>query len=75
MLFAQVHIPRRHRQPVGLTNDRHGNDARRDIEIGDHLPDEHQLLVILLTEVRAVRRHDLQQFEHDREHSGEVRWT
>src|SRR3954451_20891136 len=53
-LFAfdviEVAVARRHGQPVRLPDDRHADDLRVDVEVGDHLPDQHELLIILLAE-------------------------
>ena len=70
----EVAIARRHRQPVGFPHDRHPDDLHVDVEVGDHLSHQHQLLVVLLAEERPVRPHDLQQLQHDRQHAREMRW-
>ncbi len=72
---VEVAVARRHGQPVGFPHDRHADDLRVDVEVGDHLPDQHQLLVILLAEERAIGPHDLQQLEHDGQHTREMRWA
>ena len=71
---AEIAVARRHRQPVGFTHDRHADDRHVDVQVGDHLTDQHQLLVVLLTEERPVWPHDLQQLEHHGQHTREMRW-
>ena len=51
----------------------HPDDPHVDVEVGDHLADQHQLLVVLLAEERPVRPDDLQQLEHHGQHAREMR--
>ncbi|ETB06834.1 hypothetical protein P863_18285 [Mycobacterium avium subsp. silvaticum ATCC 49884] len=70
---VQVAVARRHRQAVGLPHGRHPDHLHVDVEVGDHLTDHHQLLVVLLAEEDSVGAHDLQQLAHDGQHAGEMR--
>ena len=71
---VEIAVARGHRQPVGLPHDRHALNLDAQVEVGDHLPDQRQLLVVLLAEVRAVGSHRVEQLEHDGQYPGEMRW-
>ena len=45
-----------------------------EVEVGDHLPDQHQLLVVLLAEEHPVGRTICSSLQHDGQHAGEMRW-
>ena len=68
----EIAVARRHRQAVQFAHDRHADDPGIDVEVGDHLPHQHQLLIVLLSEENSVRVHNLQQLEHHGQHAGEM---
>ena len=51
----QAHVPRRHRQAVGLAHRRAGDDLGGQREVERHPPDDPHLLGVLLAEVGALR--------------------
>jgi len=50
----------------------HADHGDVDVQVGDHLAYQDQLLVVLLTEEHPVGTHDLQQLAHHRQHAGEM---
>ena len=68
----QVAVARRHRQPIRFPHGGHPDHVDTNVEVGHHLPDHRQLLIVLLAEEDPVGAHDLQQLEHDRQHAGEM---
>ena len=69
---AEVDVAARQRQPVRLAHRLDADDLRAQIEVLGHQPDQRQLLVVLLAEVRAVGTHHVQELGHDGEDAGEV---
>ncbi|AAW75616.1 ATPases involved in chromosome partitioning [Xanthomonas oryzae pv. oryzae KACC 10331] len=60
----QILIARAHRQAIGLAHDAAAQDLDRKRQVGHHLPDHSQLLVILLAEGGHVRLHLIEQPRH-----------
>ena len=65
-------VPAAQREPILRTHCWADNDLRREAQVFDHAPDDHRLLRVLLPEICAVRREDIEQFCHDRCHAPKV---
>ena len=65
-LGREVDVPRRQREAVGLADGRVGDDLGRDREVARHLPDDEELLRVLLAEVRPLRADEVEQDRDDR---------
>ena len=65
LLGGQVDVARRERQAVRLADGRAGEDLRRKGQVAGHLADDHDLLGVLLAEVRALRADQVEQDRDD----------
>jgi len=65
LVTAEVRVPRRHRQSVGLAHDRAADDADVGVTLARHRLDHAQLLEVLLPEIRRVRLHDVEETRDD----------
>ena len=68
----QAAVPRAEGQAVGLADGRTGDDGGRQEERVGHPANEAQLLPVLLAEVGAIGRGNLQELEDDGQHAVEV---
>ena len=59
-------------QAVRFADRRTDADFARHVQVDTHPPDDQLLLEVLLSEIRDVRRNDVQQFQDDRRHPLEV---
>ena len=69
---GEVDVARRHGQAVGLADRRAGDDRRGDRQVARHLADDHDLLGVLLAEVRMLGADQSEQDRHDRGDAIEV---
>ena len=72
---VQAAVPRAERQAVGFADRRAGDDGGRQEEGVGHPAHETQLLPVLLAEVGAIGRGNLQELEDDGQHGVEVPGT
>ena len=72
LLRREVGVAAAHGEPVGLAHDRAAPDLDRHVEVGHQAPDHGELLRVLLAEVGAIRRRDLEQLHHHRRDAAEV---
>ena len=75
LLCAQIGIARGLRQTVRLTDDRAADDLNAHGQVEHHTADDRQLLCVLLTEERLIRRYDVEQLGNDRAHAAEMNRT
>ena len=69
---CEVDVPRRQREPVGLADRGTRDDLRPDREVARHLADDHDLLRVLLAEIRPFRADQIEQDRHHGRHAIEV---
>ena len=72
LLGREVRVAARHREPVGLPDERAAHDLDGEVEIGGHARDHRELLGVLAAEVRGARPGDREQLGHDRGDAVEV---
>ena len=72
LLVVEVAVAAGQREAVGLPLGLGAHDLDRQAEVGDHLPDQHELLVVLLAEDRDVGPDQAEQLGHHGEHAAEV---
>ena len=65
LLGREVDVARRQGEPVGLPDGRTGDDLGRDREVERHAPDDHDLLGVLLAEVRVLGADQVEQDRDD----------
>ena len=75
LLCAQIGIARGLRQTVCLTDDRAADDLNAHGQVEHHAADDRQLLCVLLTEERLIRRYDVEQLGNDRAYTAEMNRT
>src|SRR6266852_4723528 len=68
----QVSITRTACQPVLLANGRHSNNVDLEIEIADHAANDRELLKILFTKHRRIRRKNVEEFRDNGANSPEM---
>jgi hypothetical protein len=71
----EVAVAARHGQAVRLAHRRDGDDVDPEVEVGDHPPDEQQLLGVLLPEQRNLSAGQVQQLADHGEDAVEVAWS
>ena len=69
---GEVRVAARHREAVGLADERAADHLDRQVEVGGHAPDDRELLGVLAPEVGAARPDDREQLGDDRGHAVEV---
>ena len=72
LLVREIGVARREGEAVRVPLRRHPDDLDREAEFPRHLPDDEELLVILLAEYGHVRLHLLEQARHHRRHAVEM---
>ena len=72
LLRRKVRVAAAQGQPGLRADGRHAHDLHRHVQVGDHAPDDRQLLPVLLAEVRPGGLHQVQQFQDDRGDTREV---
>ncbi len=72
LLGGEVRVAGGQRQAVGFPHGRDALDPGVQVQLPHHPPDQDELLIVLLTEERQVRPHDVEQLQHHREHAVEV---
>ena len=63
---GEVRVAARHREPVGLADERAADDLDRQVEVGRHAAHHRELLRVLASEVGAARTDDGEQLGDDR---------
>ena len=69
---GQIFIARTHSQPIRLAHRRAGDDVGGQCQVDRHAPDDHDLLGVLLPEVRPIGAHEGEQDRDDRRDAFEV---
>ena len=69
---VEVRVAARHREAVGLADERAPHHLDREVEVGGHAADDRELLRVLAPEVRAARADDREQLGDDGGHAVEV---
>jgi hypothetical protein len=70
--FIEIAVARRHRQAVGLANDRRPEDLGRNVQIARQPPDDCQLLPVLFAKDRHIRLGLVQKLDHHLRHPVEM---
>ena len=69
LIICEMAIARADRKAVGFTDSRHFHDLDGNIQVGDEVFDNRQLLSVFLSEVGIFGLDDLKQFQDDGRHS------